>query len=296
MLASAKRVRLGWPRWAVATGLGIGVLLSASALAHPFEALYVFGDSYSDSGAGYVDGNGPTAVVYLAQSLGIPFTYAGDPAAGAKSLNFAVSGAQTGASKGVRMRPEASRCGVDEALLNRGLRTQVLDFTQRVNSRSIVFQPEKTLFFLAGGLNDHGLPTEESVENLKSEVRALYAAGGRYFLIALLPTKIPAFAEVGRRLNPALAGIAQEMRKTLAGIHIDMSHWGGYFDQILDHPGDYGIRNTTEKCAGRALFGESATPCAAPDAYFYYTDSHPSTAVQRQVAVMLREEVSRAFP
>ena len=46
---------------------------------HPYAMLYVFGDSYSDSGAGYVDGNGPTAVVYLAQRLGIPFTYYGDP-------------------------------------------------------------------------------------------------------------------------------------------------------------------------------------------------------------------------
>ncbi len=50
------------------------------AQAKPYTQLYVFGDSYSDSGAGYVDGNGPTAVVYLAQRLGIPFTYFGDPA------------------------------------------------------------------------------------------------------------------------------------------------------------------------------------------------------------------------
>ena len=41
----------------------------------PYTMLYVFGDSYSDSGAGYVDADGSTAVVYLAQRLGIPFTY-----------------------------------------------------------------------------------------------------------------------------------------------------------------------------------------------------------------------------
>src|SRR4051812_26247773 len=75
---------------------------SPTANPHPFTMLYVFGDSYSDSGSGYVDGNGPTAVVYLAQRLGIPFTWYGDPNSAGKGLNFAVSGAQSGAGPGRR--------------------------------------------------------------------------------------------------------------------------------------------------------------------------------------------------
>ncbi len=35
------------------------------------DRLYVFGDIYSDQGEGYLDGNGPTAVVYMAQRMGI---------------------------------------------------------------------------------------------------------------------------------------------------------------------------------------------------------------------------------
>ena len=31
-----------------------------------YSRLYMFGDSYSDIGAGYIDGNGPTAVAYPA--------------------------------------------------------------------------------------------------------------------------------------------------------------------------------------------------------------------------------------
>ena len=46
--------------------------------AAPYTQLYVFGDSYSDSGSGYLDTNGPTAVAYLAEHLDIPFTYYGD--------------------------------------------------------------------------------------------------------------------------------------------------------------------------------------------------------------------------
>jgi phospholipase/lecithinase/hemolysin len=34
------------------------------------DRMYVFGDSYSDIGEGYLDGNGPTAVAYLADRLG----------------------------------------------------------------------------------------------------------------------------------------------------------------------------------------------------------------------------------
>ena len=36
-----------------------------------YSRLYVFGDSYSDIGAGYIDGNGPTAVAYLAWLMGL---------------------------------------------------------------------------------------------------------------------------------------------------------------------------------------------------------------------------------
>ena len=110
------------------------LLLCGYAHVRSWESLYAFGDSYSDSGAGYVDGNGPTAVVYLAAGLGIPLTYAGDPSAGGKSLNFAVSGAQTGLGDGVRIRPAEEKCGVGEVLVGRGMQTQVLDFARLVKA------------------------------------------------------------------------------------------------------------------------------------------------------------------
>ena len=36
-----------------------------------YSRLYVFGDSYSDIGGGYIDGNGPTAVAYLGWLMGL---------------------------------------------------------------------------------------------------------------------------------------------------------------------------------------------------------------------------------
>jgi phospholipase/lecithinase/hemolysin len=181
-------------------GLLSSLVLSAScaaADARSWSALYVFGDSYSDSGAGYVDGNGPTAVACLAARLGIPFTYAGDPQESGKSLNFAVSGARTGKGEGVKMRLAGTPCCSGEILIRRGMKDQVADFSRRVASGSLRFDPGTTLFFLAGGLNDHNIATETSVANLESEIRALHEAGGRYFWVALLPRKIPEFASVG---------------------------------------------------------------------------------------------------
>src|SRR3954463_7294887 len=90
--------------------------LFAQAPARPIPRLYVFGDSYSDSGAGYVDGDGPTAVAYLARRLGFELKPANASGAGAQSLNFAVSGAQTGSGAGRNVK---------EALLGRGMMEQV---------------------------------------------------------------------------------------------------------------------------------------------------------------------------
>lgn len=244
--------------------------------------LYVFGDSYSDTGAGYVDGNGPTAVAYLARRLGFelkPAT-AGDSVSG--SLNFAVSGGQTGRGAGRKVK---------DALLGRGMMDQVDDFVERVHSRQITFDSGTTLFFLAGGLNDGRLPSAETVANLEAEIRKLYDAGARRFRVALLPTAIPGFSSVGLRLNPDLRRIPGELQGQLPGATIALTNWGPFFDEVMRNPSRYGIENTTDKCAGRAIFDEDTTPCAKPSAFYYYHAGHPSTAVHKVVGDKLYEEL-----
>jgi phospholipase/lecithinase/hemolysin len=277
-------------------GLIFSVPFCCDAQVHRWQALYVFGDSYSDSGAGYVDGNGPTAVAYAAEDLGISFTYAGDPNSSGKGLNYAVSGAQTGSAEGVQIKPKPGGPQFKKALLGRGMRNQVADFTQQVKSGIIRFNADKTLFFIAGGLNDHALPTATTIANLEDEIREVYDAGGRYFLVALLPEKIPAFSAVAIRLNPAIAKIPEDLRSTLPSAHVAISKWGEYYDKVMESPAQYGIANVTDRCAGRALFGEDATPCASPDSYFYFHQGHPSTAVHKIVARELEREFANAFP
>ena len=266
----------------------LGVRLRAAEETSPWRMLFAFGDSYTDSGAGYVDGNGPTAIVYVARDLGIPFTHAADQEAANKGLNFAVSGAQTGEGEGRRIK---------DSLLGRGMRNQALDFVARVQSGAVKFDPERTLFFIAGGLNDRRLETATTLANLSLIVRRLHAVGARHFLIGMLPVKIPSFAEVGLRLNPAIATLPEVLKAEFTDSDIRLSHWGQFMDAVLSEPARHGITNTEDACAGRALFDEDATPRGDPATYFYYHQGHPSTAVQRIVANDLRREVLAAvFP
>lgn len=258
----------------------------ASAASSSIAKLYVFGDSYSDTGAGYIDGNGPTAIAYLAQRLGLDLVPSNAPDTAGKSLNFAVSGAQTGTGSGHKVK---------DAMLGLGMRNQVDDFAARVQSGSIKFAPASTLFFIAGGLNDKKLPTETTVQNLEGEIRTLYSLGGRRFVVALLPTAIPAFSQVGKRLDPALATIPAQMSAELPDASFSQSQWGPDFDEVMHNPSKYGIENTTDACAGRAIFNEDATPCSTPAVYFYYHGGHPSTAVHKVVGDMMYEEVLK-FP
>ena len=243
-----------------------------------WDKLFAFGDSYSDSGAGYVDGDGPTAVFYAAQELGIPFTFAADPNAGGKGLNYAVSGAQTG---------EGEKRKIKDAFLEYGMQNQVSDFVEGVQSGAITFDPERTLFFLAGGLNDKKLETAVTVDNVSRLVRRLYAAGGRHFFMAVLPTEIGSFNEVAMRLNPALEALVPALQEEFPDATIQISQWGKFFDIVKLDPATYGITNTTDACAGRAIFDEDTTPQGDPEKYYFYHSNHPSTTTHRHVGGML---------
>src|SRR6188768_3514360 len=247
-----------------------------------YSRLYVFGDSYSDIGAGYIDGNGPTAVAYLCWLMGLQVASSKAPDAAGKSLVFAVSGAGTGEGTGRQVK---------EAFLGYGMMNQVRDFAARVKSGEIRFDPQTTLFFLAGGLNDGRQETATSLANLRQQLQILREHGGRHFTIALLPTKIPQFAEVGLRLNPAYEQFVRE-EAGATGVDLWLNHWGPAFDDVIEHPVAHGIVNTTSACAGRAIFDQDPTPVGDPATYFFYHEGHPSTAVHRIVGRKLFEEIA----
>jgi phospholipase/lecithinase/hemolysin len=280
-------------RIALATALFAATLFAQTTPApnpHPYTQLYVFGDSYSDSGAGYVDTNGPTAVVYLAQRLGIPFTFYGDPHyTKTQGLNFAISGARTGAGAG-RRYPTGE-------FLSYGMQNQVADFVAFSKTGDIPkFDPAQTLFFFAGGLNDRGTAEGYTRTNIEAEIDTLYDLGARRFMVAILPTRIRQFATAGTQFNSELAKIPDEERAKHPDIRIANSNWGTFLDEVMTNPAQYGITDTTNPCAGRAIHHEDTTPCATPDDHFFYHEGHPSTAVHRAVGDMLYKEAQTSAP
>jgi phospholipase/lecithinase/hemolysin len=260
----------------------LAATLPAQTPPRPYTALYVFGDSYSDTGAGFPYADGPTAIAYLAQHLQIPFTYYGDPNSKNKSLNFAVSAGKSGSGPGHREAPNA--------LFALGMKEQVDEFAALLKSGQIKFDPAQTMFFLAGGLNDRGTPTGYTRTNLESEIDTLYALGARRFQVALLPTQIPAFASAGTQFNPDLAAIPADERARHSDIRIANSNWGPFFDEVITHPTTYGITDTTTPCAGLPTIGSIAPHCATPETHFYFYTAHPSTAAHRAVGDMLYKE------
>src|SRR4029453_16374705 len=203
-----------------------------------------------------------------------------------KSVVFAVSGAGTGEGTGRQVK---------EALLGYGMMNQVRDFAARVKSGEIAFDAQTTLFFLAGGLNDGRRETEVTLGNLRQQLQILRDLGGRHFTVALLPTKIPQFAAVGLRLNPAYEQFVRE-EAGAAGGDLWLNRWGAAFDEVLDHPAAHGIVNTTSACAGRAIFDEDPTPVGGPATYFFYHEGHPSTAGHLIVGKKLFEEIAARPP
>ena len=131
------------------------------------------------------------------------------------------------------------------------------------------------------------MPTETTIAHLREEIAELYSVGARGF--AVLPVKIPAFGDVAIRLNPVLAELAATLR--LEGATIRLSHWGEFFDKVMEHAASYGITNTKAACAGRAIFDQDETPKGDPKTFYFFHEGHPSTAVHQIVGEKLAQEI-----
>jgi cholinesterase len=267
--------------YAIATSAAI---LGSSCLSLPARAVdindeFVFGDSYSDTGAYVKLTNGETSVWYLAQDFGITLTTSKNADPGTDGVNFAESGAR------VFVGPKAP------AMQPRSLTQQVAEFQNYVDTGKVTFNPSTSLFFLLGGLNDHNLVTSAQVNTAtESQVATLYSLGARIFEIALLPADVPAFTDSADNFNPGYEALIPELQAKYPDAVFNLSNWGPDYDQILTDPAKYGITNTTDPCDN--LSAPAGTPvCSDPSQYFYYYNSHPSDAAHQIVGGELYQEV-----
>jgi phospholipase/lecithinase/hemolysin len=140
--------------------------IPAPASAVTINDLFVFGDSYSDTGAFFPLTNGSTAVGYLAKNFNITLTTSKNADPGTEGVNFAESGARIF----VGPTPPATQ--------PRSLTQQVAEFQNSVTSNLVTFNPSTTLFFLSGGLNDHNRITPEQANAATTaQVATLYSLG-----------------------------------------------------------------------------------------------------------------------
>lgn len=250
-----------------------------AAHAVQFHNLFLFGDSFTDTGAYVPLTNGSTAGGYLAQQLGVDLVTSKNPAPGTNGVNFAESGAR------IAQGPNAP------ATQPRSLTQQVDVFGNYVRSGALTFDSTSTMFFLLGGLNDHSSPTGPIAEATVQQVATLYDLGARYFQIALLPELIPAFSDSARNLNPMFRQIVPELQNLYPEATIRLSQWGSYYDDVMRDPAAYGITNTTDQCFNLST-GMREPACTDPDKYFYYYVVHPSDKVHAIVGQRLYAEVA----
>jgi cholinesterase len=98
--------------------------------------------------------------------------------------------------------------------------------------------------------------------------------------------------KMGRRLNPELSRIPHVLMKELPGSQISLSRWGLFFDEVLLHPAQYGIRTLAPRVQeGRYSTKIQLGVLVSPETYFYYHEGHPSTAVPKIVGDKVYEEM-----
>jgi phospholipase/lecithinase/hemolysin len=273
-------------------GLLLTFGLAASAHATSFSQIIVLGDSLSDNGnlfaaTGYPPppywqgraSNGPVAVEYLAQSLGVPLR------------DFAWYGATTGVGN-------YADGGTVDALGTFSLPGMMTAFQGALSAGLFPIDPN-ALYIVWGGPNDFWNVTSgaeattaigKAVANLVTIVGTLQSLGAEQILVPGMPDlgRTPYLLSLGEPYSGFFTQISMGFDQTLQA---SLPPGAQYFDTfsfvsgILDNPSMYGFENITDPC----FTGSSV--CANPDKYFFFDSVHPTTAGHELVGNGLRESV-----
>ncbi|MEO8445143.1 MAG: SGNH/GDSL hydrolase family protein [Gammaproteobacteria bacterium] len=265
----------------------VGALFIAlvSAQASAFSAMYVFGDSLSDTGnvavltgglqpgAPYATGrfsNGPIWVDTLSANLGLG---AVNPSLlGGK--NYAFGGAVTGPGYAPGVPTLTDQAGM---------------YLSAVGG---VADPN-ALYVVWGGGNDvRAGNITNSVTNLSGIITSLAAAGATKFLVPNLPNvgltpdaiaagpaAVAGATFLSTTFNAQLAAAMPGLASGL-GINIfSLNVFGFLNDQIAGAPGN-GFTNTNQRCYTGPTTG-GGTVCATPGSYIFWDGIHPTTTAHQ---------------
>lgn len=272
-------------------------LAPLAAHAGPITGVYVLGDSLSDSGNAFIAtsgmvppappyfpgraSNGPVAVEYLAQALGLPLA----PAL-AGGTNLAVFGATTGTANAVVPGLDGTGMLAQVAML--ALAMPLID-------------PDD-LFVVWGGPNDFLLNATPAgaaaaIGNVQGAINSLYLLGARNFLV-------PNMADLG--LTPFASGLPPSQQLALQGLTLGFNV--GLFQmldtlmlpgaeitrfdtfsllhQIAAAPAAFGFSNGSDACLQGLII------CGQPDGYLFWDQFHPTTAGHRLLGQAFADAVA----
>lgn len=266
----------------------LAALLLTAMTGYSFTALYVFGDSISDtgrnppSGTNYYNGrysNGPLWVEYLSADLGIPYN---------SSNNFAVSGSTT-----------------------TNLPAQIAGLKGATNLQT-------ALFTLLSGGNDFiantstglvnnavwGVFITNTVDNLTNAIGELYTNGARHIVVGNLANlaQTPVFIadDMGTYSNVVVSKVNLFNQVLYAAETNEMLHYSGLrlylmdnyagLSNILSAPAAYGFTVTMQGALEDPnLTDKSFTGPGAN--YVFWDDLHPTTKLDARTATVAFEAV-----
>ncbi len=269
------------------------VLLSAQQ-PPSIQALYIFGDSLSDTGnvyratngtyppsPPYFQGrfsNGQVWVEYLTQQLSID-----------QVNNFAIGGATTASTGGLspqedRANPSANRVP--------GLLSQVQSFTQTVRNSQSGRLNSDALYVLWAGANDYLQGTIDPavpVENITQAITLLIAEGTNKILVVNLPDlgQLPATlntanSEILSRLTEAhnrnLRRSFTQINQQNPDLQLVLLNVQHLYQTAIAQPSTYGFTNVTQSCAANVQL------CRIPDQFLFWDTIHPTTAGHEIIA------------
>jgi phospholipase/lecithinase/hemolysin len=282
----------------LATGFFLlSVIFPFKVLAKNYDEIYVFGDSFSDTGNAfhatqealpptppYFDGrfsNGSVWVEYLAQDLGLTFN---------PHTDFAVGGATTGFDN------------ISNPVLP-GLQQQITSFTTANSSAD-----SNALYIVWAGANDDfnyflgGVPNpNQTVANISGAVKSLAAVGAKDIMVVNLPdlgkfpvasfnSQIPSIftnltSAYDLSLNTTINSLSQQLGSNINIIPFDIN---SLFNQLITEPQEFGLTNVTNYCIQDLSVVPLNLPMQPvtcnPNEFLFWDPVHPTTTTHQLIA------------
>lgn len=298
----------------VATGFVLFCFtLPQKAIAAKFDALYVFGDSLSDTGnafaatqgtipvptvnnsdrPAYFDGrfsNGPIWVDYFGSQINQPgltptpfLTLPANPnTIPTDGVNFAFGGAQTGEF--------SSFPGFQNNIP--GVRGQVGLLRQNLQTVD-----PNALYSVFGGANDYfngNTNVNQVVQNLTTSIGSLAQGGAKNFLVFNLANlgespfgKRSGFSDQLNQLtqahNTQLASAISSIRTSNPDLNIYSVDVNSLFNTIRATPAKFGFKDVTNPCV-TGNFQQVTNICDNPDDFLFFDSVHPSSRAHNLIA------------